>query len=185
VNHFQTLELEDAIDLDVVQLKTNYQKLAKLHHPDHSGDDITFKAINRSYNLLLNVDERISHFLELRNHVVSGRGEISAEVTDLFMPISDLLQKIEMHKKAYIESQSALQKALLAPQTMELQESLENLMESVETIDQSKATHAFNTSCEDTTQYQKLETLSRDLAFLRKWKAQLKQAYGSLVSLAL
>ena len=102
---------------------------------------------------------------------------------DYFMPIGELIQQVEVHQKALAEAQSALNKALLAPKTMKLTEEVESLIDKVSetenSVFQDVAKHSIVTNDNET----EVQTAFRDLSFLTKWKAQLREKYGELFTL--
>ena len=103
------------------------------------------------------------------------RGAVSNDLMDLFMQVGALLQETDAFIRKKSLASSFLAKALLEGESMETQDKLSELLVIIET-QQETITARFSQNIELDT----LPQLSRNLAFLEKWQAQLQQRYGSL-----
>jgi len=176
MNYFEILEVPFQVTVDLDTLKKNYQQKAKVHHPDQGGNEEIFQNLTKAYNTLATPHERLKYLLKIKKVEFSPRGTVSDSVMDCFMPIGELSQNVTNHLKAAKEASSALTKALLSPRTMELQSDVESWIEKVEELETSAMEHAptldFSSS--------ELQTVARDLAFLSKWRAELREKYAQL-----
>ncbi|MEM0909910.1 MAG: Fe-S protein assembly co-chaperone HscB [Pseudomonadota bacterium] len=77
MNYFDLFQIEMAFDIDLEKLRTHYQKLQRLTHPDKfaSASDAQKRMymqknaqINYAYHVLLSPVSRTEHILQLRNY---------------------------------------------------------------------------------------------------------------------
>jgi len=180
-NHFNALDLPEQAALEEEQIKEAFQALAATAHPDQGGDEATFKALNTAYQTLLNPTTRLRHLLETHDVSFDARGQVDSALMDQFMPVGDLIQRTDAHLRDLETAASALSKALLTPKTMELQEAIEKQINSLDTLQSSQFESLANYSGENIQDCADAAgTTARNLAFLDKWKAQLRERYAQL-----
>jgi len=179
MNYFQLFDLEAKSLIDSDLLKSRYQEKAKQQHPDQGGDEDAFQQLNKAYNTLKLPHERLKYLLKIHHISFFPRGSVSSHLLDSFMPISELSQTINQHIKSFSSSSSSLAKALLSSRSMELQEELEKWIATIETIE-TKTLDGLTTQAIDSSEFQ---VTIRDLAFIFKWKAELRELYSQLFSL--
>lgn len=74
----------------VGQAKTEYRRLAKLHHPDLGGNTATMQAINAAYHAILQaMDGQTSIGSDKKEHTYHYNRHVEQEIMD---KISDLLR---------------------------------------------------------------------------------------------
>ena len=169
---FNLLNITPSVLLEESALTENYKKLAAEHHPDSGGNETTFNLLNKAYQTLRSPSQRIKHLMDLAGTPYDKRGSVSNHLMDLFMSTGSLLQKTDTFiKKKYITT-SILAKALLENESLELQETISSQIDAIESAQQS--------TLSNTTSTELYETAFRDLAFLEKWQAQLKERYAQL-----
>lgn len=174
-NHFQTLGIEASITLDLDSLRDSYQKLAAESHPDQGGDKATFDSINLAYNTLRSPSKRLKHYMELKGIEYDARGSVTSDLMDLFMSVGETLQKTDAFLRKKSAATTALAKALLEPESMLMQDTLGEQISKVEQK-QSEYLALLSSSPAD----EILPQITRNLAFLEKWYAQLQQSYAGL-----
>lgn len=174
-NYFKLLNIEQATIIDLDTLSDHHKKLAAKHHPDTPGnnnDDTNYKLINTAYANLKSPSKRLAHIMLLAGTHYNKRGTVSDHLMDLFMSTAQLLQDTDQFLRKKSSTTSTLALALLEGESQQLQELLGKQIESIE-IEQSA-------TLEKAVQATSLESAARDLAFLEKWQAQLKERYASL-----
>lgn len=174
-NFFKLLDIEQATIIDLDTLSDHHKKLAAQHHPDtpgKNGDDSHYKLINTAYTTLKSPSKRLAHLIELSGTPYNKRGTVSDHLMDLFMSTAQLLQDTDQFLRKKSSTTSTLALALLESESQQLQELLGKQIESIEAEQSS--------TLELASQPESLESSARDLAFLEKWQAQLKERYASL-----
>ena len=91
---------------------------------------------------------------------------------DLFMSTAQLLQNTDQFLRKKASTTSTLALALLEGESQQLQEQLGKQIENIEAEQ--------TTTLDKATQPKSIESSARDLAFLEKWQAQLKERYACL-----
>lgn len=172
---FDTFSLSPQLDIDLDHLKKVYQNLAAKNHPDNGGDKETFEKLNESYQTLLRPSKRLLAYMEAAAVDYDPRGSVSNNLMDLFMQVGSLVQTTDAFLKKKESATSVLAKALLENETLQIQEQISTLIEKIDAA-QDQITDSFGDSLAETT----LTQYARDLAFLEKWQAQLKQRYAAL-----
>jgi len=160
-NYFSLLDIEPVVNIDLEKLSDHHKKLAAQHHPDSpesSGDDTQYKLINTAYKALKSPAKRLTHLMEIAGVAYDKRGTVSDHLLDLFMSTAQLLQDADAFLRQQLQEQLGKQIEII-----------DN--EQADTLEQATEKGQNNLS---------LENSARDLAFLEKWQAQLKERYASL-----
>lgn len=178
MNYFSLLNIAQVNDIDLDALKKNYQKQAAENHPDNGGDEKAFQRINTAYQTLSIPHERLKHLLALNSISFKPRGTVSDSVMECFMPIGELSQAVSAHLQTVRTASSALSKALLSTKSLELQDQLEEWIDRVESIEQKQLQYVSDQAVGSIA----FQTTTRNLAFLFKWRAELRQHFSSLFS---
>jgi curved DNA-binding protein CbpA len=174
-NYFSLLNVEQAIHLDLESLSENYKRLAAEHHPDKLGidrDDKHYRLINTAYATLRSPSKRLAHLMELAGTHYEKRGTVSDHLMDLFMSTAQMLQDVDAFLRRKSSTTSVLGKALLESESQQVQQRISNQIDSLE---KEKLATLENASLTEN-----LANPARNLAFLEKWQAQLKERYASL-----
>ena len=175
MNAFETFSLEPTLVIDLEHLKESYKSLAAKHHPDSGGDIAQFEQLNEHFAILQSPAKRLTAFMEAQDISYDPRGAVSNDLMDLFMQVGQLIQEADSFLRKKAATTSALGKALLESQSMELQESLSERISNIE-AEHDKLTQSLNSD----TPLSDLPQVARNLAFLEKWQAQLRQRYAAL-----
>ena len=110
--------------------------------------------------------------MELEGIHYDKRGTVSDHLMDLFMSTAQILQDTDTFLRKKSATTSALGLALIEGESQQLQEDIGKQIDSIET--EKSAT------LEKATETENLSNVARDLAFLEKWQAQLKERYARL-----
>lgn len=176
MNEFLLLNLPEALDLDLEKLKSNYQELASQHHPDAGGEEDLFKQLNQAYEKLVHPHSRAICLLSVKKIQYESRGSISENIMNCFMPLSELLQETDSHIKDVKLASSVLQKALLSAKSLTIQGNVEQWIENLDSKQQAIEQQIKELSLTGS----EIQTFIRDLAFIFKWKAQLRARFAEL-----
>ncbi len=178
---FDLLNLPYYAHLDEEMLRERFQELSSSSHPDQGGSDAEFKELNQAYQKLRTASGRLRELFELYSIEYSPRGSVSPDLMELFMSTGDIIQRIDTHLKRKQKASSALEKALAETESIKLQQQLGAQIQAVETsIDTTQSTlpqidRQGVIACQDLA----IKT-ARNLAFLEKWRGQLRERFGQL-----
>jgi hypothetical protein len=95
---------------------------------------------------------------------------------DFFIPIGELIQQVDQHLRQLNEASSALTKAMLAPKSMELQEQIETWISKLEIAERGIEDRLASLKVGN----DGVQVAVRDLAFLFKWRSQLRERFAGL-----
>lgn len=171
MNAFAQFEIEPSPWVDEALLKTRFKELAARCHPDLGGDKESFEKLNKAYLLLGSPAQTLRHYLEVMGMEYDPRGTVGNELMDLFMQVGGLVQEADGFIRKKQAASSVLAKALLEGQSMELQE---NIAACIDTVEQAELRQKEAIGKQDMAQ------IARNLAFLEKWRVQLRQRFASL-----
>ncbi len=92
-NFYEILELNS--DSKISEIKTNYKKLAMIHHPDKGGNSETFKGIAEAYRILSDEKSKAKYDKEILSNI-----NISSTINDIFSELNiDLNSFSKMKRK--------------------------------------------------------------------------------------
>lgn len=178
---FDLLNLPYYANLDEDMLRKRFQTISAELHPDKGGCEIKFREVNQAYQTLRTASGRLKELFRIYNIEYSPRGSVSDDLMDLFMSTGDLLQRIDAHIRKKEAATTALTKALLEPVSMQLQQSLSNQIQTVEsTLEATSSTLPVIDQQGVTNSVALATATARNLAFLEKWRAQLRERFGQL-----
>jgi DnaJ-domain-containing protein 1 len=165
---FQLLGLRPQAALDLAALDEAYLAATRLAHPDQAGgSDQASAGLNAALEILRNPITRLKHLLDLHSGLMS-----------LFEKLGPLLQQTQAFLARKQAASSALAKALLASEELRLRESLEELGTAIE--DEWQALESRLPDCDeriaagDNAAWADLQALQARLAYLGKWKDQIR-----------
>ncbi len=174
-NYFQLLGVPPIIHIDLDELTLLYKKAAAESHPDQGGDEQHFNLLNTAYQTLKSPSKRLKHLLDVHSISYDKRGTVSNHLMNFFMSTGSTLQHADAFIKKKQATSSALSKALLEGESLEIQEQISEEIDALE-----KAHSEIMAGLSDEIEVTSYAIASRDLAFLEKWQAQLKERYASL-----
>ncbi len=178
---FDLLNLPYYANIDEDMLRERFQTLSLELHPDQGGDEAEFKALNHAYQTLRTASGRLKELFSIYHVDYASRGTVAPELIDLFMSTGDLLQRIDSHLRSKEAATTTLNKALLETQSMTLQQELSHQIQQVEETLKQAHSHLQTIDQQGVLSCTELATqTARNLAFLEKWRAQLKERFGQL-----
>jgi len=135
---FAHLGAPRAASLDLGELQRLYDERGRILHPDQvGGESSTALALNSAYQVLIHPRTRLKHLLELEAPQQAAVWETVAMDDDMmaaFTRLGAVIRDLEEVLKQREAASSALAKALLSGQQMELQERLEPILEQLEDL---------------------------------------------------
>jgi len=184
---FERLGVERKLGISEEELREVFREAGKRVHPDAGGSDEEFGEVQRAFGLLLSPSKRLRHWLELQGVEVAGRGSVSASVSDLFGPVGEVVQKAGEVERKKAAASSALAMAMLEDELQRTREAVEQAIGQVEAAIgqecgnfpeiQAAAGHRGPAEALD-----KAGRTVRTLAFLEKWRTELRGCYANLAA---
>lgn len=176
IDAFEEFGLKRSLVLEIEELQAIFRERGKTEHPDVGGDSGRFAQLQEALALIGPPSSRIRHWLELEGVEGELRGDLSSKLVDIFENISPKLQLADDLIRERERAGSQLAKALLEGRVQACRESLEEVQsELAEEIDQRVAG------------FEGVEAgeidgwvVARDLAFLEKWQAQVRERFAGL-----
>jgi len=88
-DYYKILEVDRSASQD--DIKKNYRKLSKIHHPDKGGDENRFKEISEAYDVLSNEDKKSQYdrFGSVGGNPGNGGGN-PFDMNDIFSQFGDI-----------------------------------------------------------------------------------------------
>lgn len=176
---FKLLGLRPQAALDLAALDEAYLAATRLAHPDQAGgSDHASAGLNAALETLRNPVTRLKHLLDLHSGLGWRAIPLDAGLMSLFEKLGPLLQQTNAFLARKQAASSALARALLASEELRLRESLEELGTAIE--DEWQALESCFLDCDeriaagDSAAWADLQSLQARLAYLGKWKDQIR-----------
>ena len=177
---FDTLGLPPRLALDEEELRAAFREAGRTRHPDHGGSMEEFAAIQAAFARLSSPSQRLGVWLARQGDTPSPRGPIDPALADLFQDIGTQLQRTDILLRKRAESRSALARALTEPEANHCREAISALITRV-LASIHEHTRSFPT-LEAHPDPDRAATLARSLAFLEKWRDQLRDRFARLIA---
>lgn len=186
---FAILSLPPRAALDNETLQQAYLTAARQAHPDQGQERCDHEAaadLNTALETLRAPEKRLRHLLDHHSGGVPWRTvPLDNNTMALFEKLGPLLQQTGAFLKRKQAASSALAKALLAPQEMQLREALEDLAQLIDQR-QSELNDTLPACDEriadgDPAVWNDLPILQSQFAYLAKWQTQLREALLQLM----
>jgi hypothetical protein len=166
--------------LDEERLKAKFHTLTVEHHPDvASGKNDVFSTINLAYETLRNPRTRLKHLLELEApELVARHLPAPAAIGNLFLDMGERTQRLTVFLKKRTFASSALTKAMLMNEQLQLQEDLEAWLEVLESEKRRWLEKLPGLDAEWTNENRSaapLAEVAQALGYLDKWTAQIRE----------
>lgn len=187
LDYFSLLSLPPRAALDDEALQQGYLEATKVAHPDQAGGDSALAAdLNTAFETLQAPEKRLRHLIDQHSGGTPWRTvPLDASTMTIFEKLGPLLQQATALLKRKQAASSALSKALLAPQEMQLRESLEDLAQLIETrrgeLDATLPAYDERIAAGDATVWTDLQIAQSKFAYLSKWQAQIREALLGLM----
>ncbi|TDU72998.1 hypothetical protein EI77_01464 [Prosthecobacter fusiformis] len=183
---FALLGLPPRAALDEETLQSAYLTATRSAHPDQAGGDTHLSAeLNAALETLKSPVTRLKHLIEKHSDTPWRAVPLDAALMGIFEKLGPLLQAGAACIKKKQSASTALARALLASEEMRLRESLEELgfridelwqqIESKLGIYDTRVTEA------DSTVWADLQGIQARLAYLSKWRAQVREVLLGLM----
>jgi hypothetical protein len=182
MNAYALLGIEPRLSLSDEVLADAFREAGKSAHPDAGGGDGRFSALHEARAILASPSRRLCHWMELRGVVLEPRGAIDDRLMDLFALAGEAGRQAEALARKRDEARSALARAMLEGATQQCREVVEEAL--------AKVNDAIAAECADFPGLEAVAAdvvadraarIARNLAFLEKWRAGLRAAFGRLV----
>lgn len=173
---FETMGLERRLVLTDDERKEAFRGRGRALHPDSGGAAGEFEALEAAAGLLADPARRLRHWLELEGIEGSLRGSVSDGLMDLFTELGPLLQRADELIRERQRASSALGRAMLEGRVQGLREDLELAQERVAGEEDSVVG---NFGAIEEGQVDGWAA-ARELAFLAKWRRELRERYAEL-----
>lgn len=188
-DYFALLDLPRHAAFERDEARIAFQKVGAEIHPDTSDGEkdrlsreAKFQQIQEAYSVLSSTPKRLKHLALLLSPESDARGGILDEsLMQLFSAVNAALQKADaliLKKQTAI---SALAKAVLAGEGLEIEEVLET--QAAALMARQAVLHQKLTEWDDSIQkaISVLQNAAQEAAFLEKWEQQIQQRRLQLV----
>lgn len=176
IDAFAELGLPRDLAIGPDQVREAFREAGKSRHPDAGGEAGDFARLQEAMAKLSDPGARLRHWLELEGIDGGMRGPLGDGLMDLFGQVGECLQAADALIRERQAASSALAKALLEGRVQKVRESLEAMQERIDAETESR--------CGDFAAVAGGEIdgwlIARELAFLGKWRAQIRERYGAL-----
>ncbi len=186
VDAFALLGLPPSAALDEECLQSAYLKATRSAHPDQTGGDATLSAdLNAALETLKSPVTRLKHLIQQHSDTPWRAVPLDAALMSLFEKVGPLLQAAQSFLKKKQTATTALSKALLAGEEMRLREALEELGLQIEDawqqMEAQLGTYDVRIATGDDSVWHELQAVQARLAYLSKWRAQIREALLGLM----
>ncbi len=171
------LGLADPLCAEEATLREAFRTAGKRMHPDAGGSVEEFERLQSAQRLLSRPGERLRGWLEDRGIAGDVRGSLSSELMERFSAVADVVQRSQSLAKESDGCRSALAKALLEPQKHAIREEISAVQQQLSALllhQVGRFSAVASGEIDDAEAWQ----LVRDLLFLEKWQAQLREEFG-------
>jgi curved DNA-binding protein CbpA len=173
---FAELGLERRLAVSGEEIREAFREAGKRRHPDAGGEAEDFSKLQEAERILSDPGARLRHWLRLEGVEGEMRGAVSAGLMDVFGKIGGALQEADALIRERERASSALAKAMLEGRTQACREKLEACQALLE-IESDGRTGDLPLVEEGLADGW---VLARELAFLGKWKAQVRERFAAL-----
>jgi len=180
IDAFEQLSLPRRLDLSEEEIRSAFREAGKRLHPDAGGSEAEFSKLQESFGLLSSPSRRLKHWLALHEIPGDERGSISSGIMDLFGEVGTVLQRGDSLSRKRADARSALARAMLESETQSCREEVERMIAFVDgkVAEQTASFKGFEPASLSS---EVAWTTVRDLAFLEKWRAKLRECFAGLV----
>lgn len=183
---FRLLNLPPRATLAEEELQAAWLGAARVAHPDQEGGNAeTSAGLNAALETLKSPVTRLKHLLEHYSNTPWRAVPLDAGLMSLFEQLGPLLQQAGVFLKKKQAASSALARALLASEEMRLREALEELGLQ---LDEAWKTHEHalpaldeRLALGDSSVWPELQGMQARLAYLAKWRAQVRESLLGLM----
>ncbi|HEX4630767.1 MAG TPA: DnaJ domain-containing protein [Chthoniobacterales bacterium] len=174
-DYFALLEQPRAPWLDPEALKEVFRHKTLEQHPDTSASfsSNAFAELNEAYQVLQDPKRRLQHLLELQGSPPSRTAaSVPSELQELFLRIGASNQQARLLLERIRGQSSALERSLLKPRLLEVQQAIENLRREIRDLTETANRELKNIG---PAQVDKISRLHSTFAYLGRWTEQLDE----------
>ena len=175
---FEVLGIEKAAALDEEAVRRQYHEAAKNSHPDQAENEEEREAfskrsaeLNQAWETLRHPVSRLRHLLELIDPGGKRDAGIDGSLVEIFGEVGRAVQKADAFFSKRSKASSALGKALLADEQIEVQESLQGVLGRVTAAHEERISELARVDVDSVSD---LEAVYTQLTFLDKWQRQIQ-----------
>lgn len=183
---FQLLGLPPRASLDEEVLQKAYLAATRDCHPDQTGSDGSQSAdLNAALETLRSPVTRLKHLIEKHSQTSWRAIPLEPELMASFEKLGPLLQRSQAFSTRKKAASTALARALLSSEEMQLREALEALNESIEEqwqqLESSLSASDTRLQNADPTVWADLQAIQAKFAYLNKWRTQIREQLLNLM----
>jgi len=173
---FQELGIERKLVVSSEEVREAFRAAGKDRHPDAGGCPDDFARLREASERLSEPSRRLVHWLETGGIEGTMRGSVSSALMEWFGEIGPLLQEADALIRERGRASTALARAMLEGRVQSLRESLEALQDRLEVAEGERVERFPEVEQGRADGWE----LARELAFLGKWRAQVRERYAAL-----
>jgi curved DNA-binding protein CbpA len=177
---FELLGLPRKLEFSENELRAAFREAGKRVHPDAGGCEAEFAKLQEAFLTLASPSRRLKHWLALTGRPGDDRGAITPGLMELFGKVGEVLQRADAVVRKRDEAKSALARAMLEGETHVCREAVEAMIAEVETTIAGESSAFPKIEAGEATPEQAGQIV-RNLAFLEKWRANLRERFSRLV----
>ena len=181
IDAFQILGVGPRLVLSDEELRDLFREAGKQAHPDAGGGEGEFSALREAFAVVSSPSRRLRHWLDLRGTPGEVRGSIDDSLMDVFSEVGSVTQQAESCIRKRDEAKSVLVRAMLEGETQLAREAVEKAIGKVESLIVEECSVFPEWEISGVPDVEAASKAARNLAFLEKWRAGLRSAYGRLV----
>lgn len=185
-DYFKLLGLQPSAHLDEEALQNAYLQATRIAHPDQAGGDGDLSAeLNAALETLRSPVTRLKHLIEKHSQTSWRAIPLEADLMALFEKLGPLLQRSSAFISRKQAATTALARALLSNEEMQLREALEALNEDIEQQWQQLEAHLpiCDTRLQnaDSGVWSDVQAIQAKFAYLTKWRTQIREQLLNLM----
>gem|GEM_PF-575219 len=183
-DYFQKLHLPRTAALEGELLQQLYVERSRQVHPDHGGSEKEAAEVNAAFEILRASETRLKHLMDLvapEEVKVWRTIPLDEAMMSLFGRLGQALGQASILAERKNNAQTALAKALLARQTLDIRDELENIGLEVASLKQSLETELpecdrLLSAAESVSEaWKKVATLQAKMAYAARWQKQIRE----------
>ncbi len=171
------IQIAEPLLADETALREAFRHASKTLHPDAGGDADQFSLLQQAQRLFLRPGERLRSWLEVHQLAGDVRGSLSNDLMDRFIHVAEMVQRAQSLAKESDACRSTLAKALLEKRRNQIREEIATFQADLTTL-VSQRCELFPAIADGKINPASAWQTVRDLLFLEKWQAQLREEFA-------
>lgn len=182
VDYFEVLGIPHSASLTSETVRAAFQSQGAKQHPDAAENaadrslrETTFQQLNEAFSILTSTPRRLKHLMELRAPGSAKGGVLDESLMALFSQVNSALQQSDalLAKKAGVTS--ALARALLAGESLQVDEILSDAAGALISRQEALESRLAELDAGGLNDVARLAGAAQEAAFLEKWELQIQQ----------